>query len=510
MPIPKAPAAPFDPAALTDASSVCAALQRANYDSTEVGRFLQGAQPDKDAPLLLRRTAGSRDPFHLAVRLFLLGEAIAADALTPLFTSDQISQFAAVGLLTRHGGNSWRSLAQIAPVSGGDGWLLSDFTLDPAALADDHVLGVGAASYTLAALTPRRPFRRALDLGCGAGCQTLLAAAHCGHVIGTDLNGRALNFARLNARLNGVHHVEFRVGSFFAPVADERFDLLVANPPFVISPENERIFRTGSAQGDAVSEHVVRQAPAYLEEGGLAILLLNWHHQHADDWPHRPVTWTEGNGCDNWLLQFDANEPLVYAAEWIRTEGKTGAALGDALDRWSAYYQRLGVSRISAGALIMRRRSAAPNWTRADALPFGKHAGECGAHVERVLAGETVAREWTDAQLLAGKFHLHPDHLVDTHLRCEPTGWTQGPLTLRPQPGLAFPGRLDGPLLQILAALDGTRTLAAALEICAARSGGDVAALTAPALGALRKLLRAGLLIASAETPAAAVQAACA
>ena len=499
------PDAPFDPAALRDASGVRAALQHANYTAAEVSCFLQGAQPDKDAPLLRRRTAGSNDPFHLAMRLFLLGEALDERTLCPLFAPGQIQELTDAGLLAVEGGERYGSIAQLAPVSGGTGWLLSDFTLDLAALADDHVLGVGAASHTLAALTPRRPFRRALDLGCGAGCQTLLAAAHCEHVVGTDLNARALHFARLNARLNGVANVEFRAGSFFAPVAGERFDLLVANPPFVISPENDRIFRTGSAQGDAVSEHVVREAPAYLEDGGMAIILLNWHHQDADDWPGRPVSWVENNGCDNWLLQFDANEPLVYAAEWLRTEGKTGAALGDALDRWSAYYQGLGLARISAGAFIMRRRHSSQNWTRADALPFGKHAGKCGAHVERVLAGETLAREATDDQLLAGRFHLHPDHLVDTHLRCEPTGWTQGPLTLRPQPGLDFPGRLDGPLLQILGTLDGTRTLAEALSICASQDGLTANTLTVPALGALRKLLRAGLLVVSPEENATAL-----
>ena len=147
----------------------------------------------------------------------------------------------------------------------------------------------------------------------------------------------------------------------------------------------------------------------------------------------------------------------------------------------------------------MRRRPAPQNWTRADTLPFRQaHRRECGAHVERVLAGETLAREWTDAQILAGKFHLHPDHLVDTHLHCEPTGWTQGPLTLRPQPGLAFPGRLDGPLLQILAALQAGQPLGETLAHCAVQNGTAPAAdLAPPALGAVRKLLRAGLLTTS-------------
>ena len=64
--------------------------------------------------------------------------------------------------------------------------------------------------------------------------------------------------------LNGVDNVETRAGSFFEPVAGEQFDLVVANPPYVVSPETAYLFRDGGMRGDGVSELVVRGIPQRL------------------------------------------------------------------------------------------------------------------------------------------------------------------------------------------------------------------------------------------------------
>ena len=113
-------------------------------------------------------------------------------------------------------------------------------------------------SNTLANLTVRRPVARALDVGTGNGIQALLASRHAEHVVATDVNERALAFARFNLALNGVSNVELRQGSFLEPVEGERFDLVVANPPYVISPESSFVFRDSGLGRDRVSELVVR------------------------------------------------------------------------------------------------------------------------------------------------------------------------------------------------------------------------------------------------------------
>ena len=134
----------------------------------------------------------------------------------------------------------------------------------------DHVPGVHRPSVALAHLTVRGQGERALDLCTGNGIQAILLAAHAERVVATDVNERALAYAAFNAALNGVDNVETRPGSFFEPVEGEQFDLVVANPPYVVSPESAYLFRDSGMPGDAVSEHVVRATPAALAPGGFA------------------------------------------------------------------------------------------------------------------------------------------------------------------------------------------------------------------------------------------------
>ena len=122
------------------------------------------------------------------------------------------------------------------------------------ALPEDHVLGVGGASLTLSGLMLQRPVARALDVGTGCGIQALHASRHADRVVATDISVRALQLAELNAGLNGIDSVEFRLGSLFEPVAGETFDHIVSNPPFVITPRADGVpeyeYRDGGMVGD--------------------------------------------------------------------------------------------------------------------------------------------------------------------------------------------------------------------------------------------------------------------
>ena len=72
-----------------------------------------------------------------------------------------------------------------------------------------------------------------LDLGTGSGVSAIFAARLAGRVVATDINPAAVRCARINALLNGVEdRVEVREGDLFAPVAGERFDVIIFNPPY--------------------------------------------------------------------------------------------------------------------------------------------------------------------------------------------------------------------------------------------------------------------------------------
>jgi 16S rRNA (guanine1207-N2)-methyltransferase len=106
-----------------------------------------------------------------------------------------------------------------------------------------------------------RPTDRVLDLGCGWGAVGVAAAksAREGHVVLTDVNRRAARLARQNLVRNRVRNAEVRVGPFYEPVPEERFDVVATNPPY----------RIGRAQ----ILRLLQEAPDHLRPGGRLLLV---------------------------------------------------------------------------------------------------------------------------------------------------------------------------------------------------------------------------------------------
>ena len=187
-------------------------------------------------------------------------------------------------------------------------WIVSDLTpgLDGAdrRMRADHVLGVSSASNSLAQLTIRDHVSSALDLGTGSGVQAMHLTQHAGRVVGSDLNPRCLDLAALTAGLNEVS-VDLRLGSLYEPVAGERFDLIVSNPPFVISPGTQGLltYRDSGLPGDEVVRRVVTQAVDHLNPGGWCQVLANWVHERSGAWERAArAGWIESTGCDAWVV----------------------------------------------------------------------------------------------------------------------------------------------------------------------------------------------------------------
>ena len=110
------------------------------------------------------------------------------------------------------------------------------------------VYGPCRDSELIAAAVPGciRSGDRALDLFTGSGIlATASARAGAEESWAVDVSGRAVASAMINARLNGVK-VRARRGHMFEPVAEQRFDLITANPPYV--PEVSAGSVTGAAR----------------------------------------------------------------------------------------------------------------------------------------------------------------------------------------------------------------------------------------------------------------------
>jgi HemK-related putative methylase len=113
---------------------------------------------------------------------------------------------------------------------------------------------------------------RVLDMGTGTGIGAILAARLGASVVAVDISREAVRCAKINALLNGVEDsVDVRHGDLFAPVQEERFDLVLFNPPFYEgTPSEEWEFAWRSR--DAL-DRFARQLPNVLAPGGRAILV---------------------------------------------------------------------------------------------------------------------------------------------------------------------------------------------------------------------------------------------
>jgi predicted RNA methylase len=269
------------------------AFARAGYTQESLARALCVDEPVDASAARANASRLAESSLGRLVRLFLAHETLPRSLVAEAL---DVEAAVALGLLEGE-----HELAAPFAVDEWQGRYLAHDHAEQVEL--DHVTGISNATRTLAALTPRRPVRRALDLGTGCGSQALLVARHAEHVVATDITERALRVARMNLELNETTNVAVRQGSLFEPVDDERFDLIVANPPFVVSPDTDVVFRDAGLEGDEISRLVAQGAAEHLEPGGVAAMLICWTHGAVDDWSERVRGWLEGTGCDAWLVR---------------------------------------------------------------------------------------------------------------------------------------------------------------------------------------------------------------
>jgi len=397
-----------------------------------------------DAAAVLHRIAGV-GRLGAWMRLFVLARSVERAAADAALGPQVVERLLRIGLVKQQG-SEIRAEAALMPFE--DLLLLRDFWPDflDAPPPADFVLGVGPASRSLAGLAVRSRVASALDLGTGCGFLAILASRHADRVVATDINARALNFAGFNARLNGAANVELRQGSLYEPVADERFDLLLCNPPFVISPRSNFEYCDSGMAGDSISEQVIRGAPEHLNEGAFCSILFNWHHRDESDWAIRPDQWVAGNGCNTWIVRSDKTDPVSYATTWLHHERANASKeeYGRLIEQWLRYYERLGAGQISSGMLVMQRRTGGPNWRRIEEAPPGAATGSSSGQILRIFAGrDLLAGLSHERDLLGVRLELTGDHQMEQVLHADGGRWTVQRALLRQLSGFPFVGEVD-------------------------------------------------------------------
>ena len=466
-----------------------------------LGPLAQAALGREQALPAQRVTADVGTPLATLVRLFGLGDAVDAEDLERALPTLGIGGATALGLV-REQGPGVVATCDLRPY--GDDqhawWVASDLSelATRAPLHNDHVLGIGGASTTLASWTPRPQVDRALDLGTGCGVQALHLGSHARHITVTDISTRALAFARFNAALNGCDW-EVVEGSMLDPVAGQRFELIVSNPPFVITPRSPEVplfeYRDGGQAGDAVVADLVRSIGDHLEPGGIAQFLGNWEVVGDADWHERVRGWVADTGLDAWVIQRELQDPAQYAETWSRDGGHHSATAEFAAmyAAWLDDFASRGVSAIGFGVITLQR----PVGERAPFVDLtevgGPVAAPMGPHVLAGVRARTWLAEHDDDELLATAWSCASDVTEERHGR--PGEQDPAVILLRQGGGLRRVVRLDTAGAALVSVCDGSLAAGPALAPLAGRRAGDAPLLRAELVPRVRGLVADGLLV---------------
>jgi len=164
---------------------------------------------------------------------------------------------------------------------------------------------------------PRR-FRRVLDLCTGSGCLAVLAALAFpeAEVDAVDLSAAALEVARVNVEEHGLAgRIRLLEGDLFAPVAEERYDLILSNPPYVdaeamasLPPEYRHepaLALAGGADGLDIVRRILAELPAHLAPGGGLLCEIGRGRERLEaEFSHLPFLWLDTEGSEGevfWL-----------------------------------------------------------------------------------------------------------------------------------------------------------------------------------------------------------------
>lgn len=489
------PATVFGVTDLDFVPALRAALETANYRYDAVGEVLgeeaRAALARNETTPGLRATTGG-SALETMIRLWLLQAPVrvseAEGALAGL-----VDPLCRAGILERSVSEVWARV-DVRPYADGDQdlWVVSDLTpgLDGTAqrVGADYVLGISGASTSLAELTVRSDAASALDLGTGCGVQALHLAGHVGQVVATDVNPRALWLSRLNASLNGIDNIEVRDGSFFTPVRGERFDLIVTNPPFVISPATGAglVYRDSGLPGDQVVEDIVRNAPDHLNPGGTCQVLANWIIPVDQAWQERLASWCDG--VDVWAVQRERVDPATYVELWLKDSGEHPSTGGDpvayrrAYDTWRSWLEDQGVAAIGFGWINLRRTHHEPSvrleeWPYDIAQPIGDEVADHFARVDWLRAHPDLAAE---------VLRRRPDVIQETS--GQPGAEDPGAIVVRQQVGMRRARQVTSAEAAFIGASDGDLTVG--------QLQGAVAQLVGDAVedGVVRELIADGFL----------------
>lgn len=422
----------------------------------------------------------------LVIRLFFLEQAVPRAEFQRLIEQKLANDLCALGLVEQ---DDKRVKARVLLVPAEDRLVAGDrYQKLPADTSVEHVLSVNPPARFLLRMALRQPARRLLDLCTGNGIFALVLASIADKVVATDLNPRALEFARLNAALNGIGNIELRLGALFAPVAGERFDRIICNPPYILTPSKRFLCTDSEQELDGFCLGLVREAPQFLTEGGVLQMICEWVEYEGEDWRNRLSQWFDDNGCDAWVVCSGRSDIEAYCRlrheQTLVPDGTT--AYDGELSEWLDYFRDRNVHGIRSGFIQLRRRHG-KNWRSFTSLG-GRVASAVADDISSGFAIRDRYHSASDEEILA----LRPVPVEGLSLL--PAQADRGPARLVKTRGLPVSFSVNAGVAALIDRVDGNQAVAQISDEIAAGAGVDIRAARAECCAVVRELLCQGLL----------------
>jgi len=342
------------------------------------------------------------------VRYFLAGEALPAVELHRWIPEPVHHAMRALGLVQTLGGDPSRSYCPVILHPFETVYLASDRRISPEGVEygapDIVMLALSGITQSFAAMVPRTPCERFLDLGTGSGAMGLLAAGFAKEVWATDITERAVAYAEFNRRLNGASNVTVVRGDLFAPLQGVMFDRIATDPPFEPPVKPNLIYSVGGEDGEAIIRRLLESLHLALAPGGrlYGICLGTDRENDPVEARLRRYLGPHAEEFDLALLIRQEQDPRSYALEATAMEG----AGAEKLERWADFFLGLRAQSVVYAHFLVQRRSA-PRPVFTVRRKFGPQSGVAQAEWLLDWMTRSMTRE-TDGFILEGKPALAP------------------------------------------------------------------------------------------------------
>jgi len=488
---------PVDLSALSAADevtllSIAESARAVGFDAPYIGeleRILPGRFDRVRLPAIQWELRERKEDAAIWARLFAYDDVVSPAEASAAIEAGCLNLMKALGLL-REDDDGIRASLRLMPFE--SLYILADPPGDA-----ETVMGPGPTTVELIGAARFEDYASVLDVGCGAGSIAILAAkAGSSQVLGVDISPRAVALSRVNAGLNGVD-VEFRVGDLTAPAGEERFALVIAQPAFVIQPDDvpTTTYLHGGRMGDELTMRLLGELAPRMNESGQAIIRV--------DAPAHPER-TLHERCRAALGEFStaldllaiisaghppAEQAVAYAAE---SDPSLGERYRDLVTRYRAHIHRVGIqTHLSALLVLHRVQPSEKARTISITAPALRRAS--AEEITRYLTGVRLAE--ADLQdLLEARIGVSPHaRIIDQR---NPSNSQAAAPRVQFAAGLAQDHEISDAVGVLLEVLGTGRQLDDGVTLFAERCGAAPGEIREQMIGFVRDSLRRGLLVA--------------